>query len=180
MDQLNTRRVDIPRCRILVCKECGTGVVKAYIATHLNSKHAYLTASTRTDVAQTARAMDDLAENEDGVVYPEPGSDPVPHLRVWQDGFRCDAKESNGTTCGYIRRTVQDMQLHCRNKHKWSNPRKRGRTSKGLRIETNRMWTKSICCQKFAHAGRLGQLFEVISQDRGEKERNTGGENVMI
>ncbi|KAG9191444.1 hypothetical protein G6011_09532 [Alternaria panax] len=180
MDQFNTIFVHIPRCRIIVCKECGTGVVKAHVATHLNSKHAYLTVSTRTDVVRVVRAMNDLAEDEDRVVYPEPGSDPIPHLRIWQDGIKCEAKENDATTCGYIRRTVQDMQLHCRNKHNWTNPRKRGRTSKGPRIETNRMWIKGVCCQKFAHAGRLGRLFEVSSQDRGEAKGDTGGESVMI
>ena len=41
--------------------------------------------------------MNDLAENEDEVVYPELGSDPVPHLRIWQDGFKCEAT-GNGAT----------------------------------------------------------------------------------
>lgn len=120
--------------------------------------------------------MNDLAEDEDEVVYPEPGSDPIPHLRTWQDGFKCEAKENDTTVCGYIRRTVQDMQLHCCNKHNWTNPQKRGRTSKGSRRETNRMWVEGVYCQKFTHAGRLGRLFEVRRQDK----EDTRGESVII
>jgi hypothetical protein len=30
------------------------------------------------------------------------------------------------------------------------------------------MWMEGVCCQKFLHAGRLGRLFGVRSQDRGE------------
>jgi hypothetical protein len=77
----------------------------------LTSKHAYLTVNTRTGVAQTVRARNHLAGNEDEVVYPEPASEPIPHLGIWQDGFKCEAKENDTTTCGYIRRSVQDMQL---------------------------------------------------------------------
>lgn len=88
--------------------------------------------------------MNDLAENEDDVVYPEPGSDPIPHLRIWQDGFKCEAKENDTTVCGYIRQTLQDMQLHYRSKHNWMNLQKRGRTSKGSRGETNRIWVEGV------------------------------------
>lgn len=138
------------------------------MVTHLNSKHAYMTVSTRTDLAPTVRAMNDLAESEDEVLNPEPGSDPIPYSRIWQDSLKCEAQESDTTTCGYIRRTVQDMQLHCRNKHNWTIPRKRGRTLEGPRVEFNRMWTEGVCCQKFAQAGRLGRSFEVNCQGRRE------------
>jgi hypothetical protein len=112
IDQFNTIFVHIPRCRIIVCKECGTGVVKAHVATHLNSKHAYLTISTRADVVRVVRAMNDLAENEDGVVYPEPGSNPIPHLSSYiavtsttgqtrgREGGRPRVRASKPTGCG--------------------------------------------------------------------------------
>src|SRR5690242_9305860 len=115
MDQFNTIFVHVPRCRIIICKECGIVVVKAHIATHLDTKHAYLTVSTRAQITQVARATEELAESEDEVVYPGPASEPVPHLMIWRDGLKCTARRIDGTPCGYIRRTVQDIQLHCRN-----------------------------------------------------------------
>ena len=168
MDQFNAIFAYIPRCRIIVCRECRIGVLGSHVASHLNTRHAYLVPSTRASVTQVARGMEALAEHEDEVVYPELVSEPVPHIPVWRDGLKCIATKADGTLCGYIRRTVQDIQWHCRNDHGWKNSRKRGRVLKGQEVETNKMWIEGICCQKFAHAGRLGRLFEVQSQDRAE------------
>ncbi|KAF2842566.1 hypothetical protein M501DRAFT_928389 [Patellaria atrata CBS 101060] len=128
MDQFNTLFVHISCYRVAVCKECHVGIVKANIARHLDTRHANLTRSTLQEIARAARAIEELAEGEDQVVYPGPDSEPVPHLTVWRDGLKC-------TRCGYIRRTIQD----CREQHGWANPRKRGRMAKGYRAEVSRL-----------------------------------------
>lgn len=161
MDQFHTLFVSVPQYRIMVCKECSVGIVKAHIATHLDTKHAYLTSSTRKDITQAVELIGEVAEGEGEVVYPESASEPIAHIEVWRDGFKCTATRLDGTPCKYIRRTLQDIQSHCRTEHGWVNRRKRGRAPKGTQVEANKMWIEGVCCQKFAHAGRLGRLFEV-------------------
>ena len=86
--------------------------------------------------------------------------------------------EADNAPCGYIRRTVEDIQKHCCKKHGWKNPRGRGRPSSGPQ-QLGKMWIEGVHCQKFAHAGKLGRLFEVNPQE-GRAEGNDDNEGGPI
>jgi hypothetical protein len=173
MDQFNATFVHLPQYHIAVCKQCRLGVVTAHLASHLSSKHAYLTAKTRKEIIQAVQQeIQALAETEKDVIYPEPKSEPVPHLTVWRDGLRCTADKPDGTPCGYIRRTLEDIQKHCRDQHGWVNTRKRGRAPKGQegqQPEVGKMWVDGVHCQKFGKAGKLGKLFEVEARQEARQ-----------
>ncbi|PVH90093.1 hypothetical protein DM02DRAFT_607707, partial [Periconia macrospinosa] len=63
--------------------------------------------------------------------------------------------------CGHINQQLKHIQEHCRKKHGWENPRRRGRQSQGSSARYPTMWVEGVACQKFQSTGRLGRLFAV-------------------
>ena len=116
----------LPQHKVIVCKMCRYAVVKSGVQSHLSEKHkSQLTVDARKAIADEARGMAQVADSHDDVEYPAPTSAPLPGLQLWDDGFKC--KE-----CGYIRRTKEDMQKHCRREHGWVNARGRGRATRAV------------------------------------------------
>jgi len=165
MDQFNSIFQPYPQYRIVVCRQCCTGIVRSQTQAHLNTKHQYLPMSVRKDIVSAASRVREWANTEEEVVFPDPGNKPIHYLAIFKDGFKCIAPGQESASCRYIRRTVQDMQKHCRKEHGWANPRKRGRVSSGRRIEMGKLWVEGVHCQKFQSTGKLGRLFEVSVQE---------------
>jgi len=160
MDQFNAIFQHFPQYRIVICSECRKGVVQSQFRAHLNGSHTTLLAKTRQEIVSAASDIHRWAQSENEVVIPEAVPHPVPHIAIFNDGFKC-------TQCGYIRRTLKNIQDHCRGTHGWNNNRKRGRPPSGNhQITVSKMWAEGVHCQKFAHAGKLGRLFEVRPQER--------------
>ncbi len=96
---------------------------------------------------------------------PTHGPQPLEQLEVFADGRKCN-------TCGYIVRTDERIQRHCRLQYGWINPWKRGpkredRQRAGLAL--SRPWTESVHCQRFFTHGRRQEYFEVQAP-RGSSE----------
>ena len=131
MDQLNLLFQLFPQYRIAVCRECCVGIIQSQVQAHLNAKHKHLHASIRGYIVAAALGVQEWAASIKEVVFPKPHCQPVHHLAVFKDGLKCTALVAESASCGYIRRTVQDIQKHCRKEHRWENPRKRGRVLNG-------------------------------------------------
>lgn len=116
MDQFIQTFVHYPQFKVIVCKKCSYAVTQAQFPAHLFNSHRFLPAKTRREMVEVVKGIKDLAEEEKEVVYPEPGSPAIPHLPKFKNGKKC-------IPCGYIRRTLSDIQQHCRDKHKWENSR---------------------------------------------------------
>jgi hypothetical protein len=179
MDQFNTIFFHFPQCRIIICKECGVGMIRPQVKAHINSKHGYLTVEIRKTINQVVSTIGDLADCEAEVIYPNPKSEPIPHLPVWRNRLKCTASKADGVRCEYIRHGLQNMQMHCRDEHGWESTRKRGRPSKEKNSEANKMWVENVHCQKFNGTGILGRLFEVtvMSEMAGNGEGEEDGKS---
>lgn len=175
MEQFNAVFEYFPAHRIGVCETHHQAVLQPEIRTHLNSRHKELTPRTRSNVVLATAAYQQWAATEDEVVYPSAASEPIPHLPVFNDGLAC-------VLCGYIRRTKQGIQAHCREMHGWENSGKRGRTYKGCQLEAQIAWRNGVWCQKFQSARRLGRLFEVSqpSHSRAPVEDSDMQEAVQV
>jgi uncharacterized C2H2 Zn-finger protein len=97
-----------------------------------------------------------LAADTHDIRFPSDVVPAIDGLPIWSDGKKC-------VQCGYLRRTRQDIQKHCRSEHGWINPRKRGgkpgaRPPGGL----GEAWVDGVHCQRFGQTGALQRLFEVI------------------
>src|SRR5690349_5341689 len=114
MDQFETVFKHYPEYRIIVCRDCRSGVIPKNVATHLDGKHACLSKITRRSVAQVVQGLPQLADRPEDVVYPEPTSDAVEILPVWTNGFRCTAEIWDGLPCNHINRSIGDIRKHCK------------------------------------------------------------------
>jgi hypothetical protein len=80
---------------------------------------------------------------------------------VYKHGFKCLAETQEQGPCGYIVRTLRDMQEHCCKEHKSTTPPKRGRPYQGQPATGCQIWAKDVWCQKFQPTGPLARRFEV-------------------
>ena len=154
MEQLYAVFEPIPQCSIAICKTHHQGIVRSQLRGHLRKHHADLRPATRRAIVQAASHVQDWADTEEGVAFPDPSCPPLPYLKTFHDGKRCGE-------CSSIARTNQGIQGHCKKAHGLQNKRKRGRPSCSKISEEAAAWTDGICCQKFAPGGHLGRPFEV-------------------
>jgi K+-sensing histidine kinase KdpD len=151
--------------RIAICKIHYYAILRSQLRSHLDSKHKEVTAKTRQKIVLAAAVYCQWATTEDQVVFPNFESQPILHLPVYQDGLMCTGTTPSNQACGYIRRTVQDIQKHCREEHRWVNKKKRGRPGQGQQPQAQSMWITGVVCQKFQPSGTLGRLFAVSQSE---------------
>ena len=112
----------LPAFRTAVCQEHGSVVTARSVTSHVNSRHRHLAARVRQRIVAEALALRDagsLAANTNNIRFPDEVVPAIEGLPVWSDGKKC-------IEYGYIRRTREDIQKHCRLEHGWANPRGRG------------------------------------------------------
>jgi hypothetical protein len=174
MDQFNHIFAHRPEYRIVICKQCQSGIVPANIPTHLGKHHAEFGSTTRREMVEVAKRIPGLAQASDEVVYPPASSRPVPDLPVWTDGFRCTASTGGDVPCGHVRRRLKHMQTHSREAHGWINPQRRGRPA-GRERQHEVPWVANVRCQRFFKTGGFQKLFEV-GAERGRERGRDGAE----
>ena len=131
MNQFNATFIHLFQYCIAVCKQCTLDMIMTHLASHLLSKHTYLTVKTWKKIIQTVQQeIQALAEREKNVIYSESKSESVSHLTVWQNRFRCMTDKSDDMLCDYICHTLKNIQKHCHDQYEWINMWKRSRMSK--------------------------------------------------
>jgi superfamily II DNA helicase RecQ len=170
MEPLNSLFELLPEHRIGVCKAHHQGMTLSQLPSHLHSSHQNLTVATRKAIVLAAAAFPQWAKSPDEVVYPPLQSNLVAHLPVYKNGLKCTAEAQERGLCRYIVRTLRDMQEHAREKHRWANPRKRGRPYQANQAAGCQLWAQGVWCQKFQPTGPLARLFEVRQpHDKGKQ-----------
>lgn len=149
----------LPAFRAAVCREHHGTVTAKSAVSHIGSYHGHLGAHARQSIAAEAaalRADGSLAADVHGIRFPDDIIPAIDGLPVWGDGKKC-------ISCGYIRRTRQDIQKHCRSEHGWVNPRGRGgKPGSGPAGGLGEAWVDGVHCQRFGQTGPLQRLFEVV------------------
>lgn len=169
MDAFTTTFVHLPLHAILVCKTHQQGILRSQLATHLDRGHRHLPKQTRQEIITASLTLSPWAEARAEVILL---SQPIPHLPIFQDGYRCRLLDRDGIACTSIYRRVKHIQEHCRTIHAWSPSRGRGRIRGGLRDQERReAWEEGVRCQKLQPTGELGRLFQVTLP----QEIDTGG-----
>lgn len=131
----------------VVCTKCQFPCVGEEVATHLRKHHTTIPAARRQTITKAIQAIPGIIANQAGLVgfqYPSPTVDPIPFIaRPQTDGLRCNE-------CGFIVRTPQGIQRHCRKQHGWENDwQKGGNVGKRAREERELPWTTGVRCQRF-------------------------------
>ncbi|KAK4182229.1 hypothetical protein QBC35DRAFT_421075, partial [Podospora australis] len=116
----------LPQPRIAICRSCHDAVFPQSVRTHVNTRHQYLPTQERRQISDRASELQCqgvLSPDIDDVRFPSPGDAAVAMLPVWPDGKKCTIPGPDGRPCGYILRTRQGIQMHCRDAHGWVNKR---------------------------------------------------------
>ena len=129
----------------LVCRRCHCAVPRDHLIAHLQhpTTHNLRLQAARAIVEEVDRQWPRLAASTDALYqerfYPALNNGPLEHLRIYDDGLRCcfhrggrvfdTGNACSDEICSYVVRTSKRMRDHCKEKHGWVNPRKRGRQS---------------------------------------------------
>src|SRR3569833_206510 len=143
----------------IICKLCKIACVANEISTHLMKQYAAIPSSQRYTIVQAIDTIPGIIRDQSGLrrfQFPPPTIDPILFIAPpEEDGLRCNE-------CGYITRTVQWIQRHCREEHGWQNPWKKGGNvmsrSKQARVLP---WTTGVRCQRFFRSCAGNRWFEV-------------------
>ena len=150
----------MPEFRIAVCKTCKFACVADESTTHLRTRHgASMKVDHRKAVAKAIGEIPGIIRSQDELrdfQYPPPTTEPIPFLDAPQaDGLRCNA-------CGFIIRTIEGMQRHCRKAHGWVNEWKAGGdVVKRAKQQRDVPWMTGVQCQQFFKSRAGSRWFEV-------------------
>ena len=174
MDDFNTLFDHLPHYRVILCRKCHFAPIPHQVETHLGSFHRYLSSEQRQVITREILSLSNLAHVEADVIYPQPGSAPVPGLPAYYDGLCCRAKDAGGVECRYLCRTARGMREHCKKRHGWVNEQKRGGNARIKQSHSsNRLWSCNHACQRFFKVGSWQRYFEVVATSSAEKSPAT-------
>lgn len=151
--------VYLPAFRLIVCQRCGFACVTDETATHLQTRHPEIPPVERYRIVSVVQRINKTIRNQrelENFQYPPPTTEPIQFIEPPRDdGLGC-------LSCPYIACQIQKIQAHCRKKHNWINPRKRGRLSAlQLLDQTQLPWRKGVHCQRFFRSRGASSWFEV-------------------
>ena len=95
-----------------------------------------------------------------GPPYPAPLA-PLPVHYARHCTFR---NPTTGTRCAVLQRSHDSIAEHCRHKHGWVNPVKRGRRAVSEEMP-DRPWELDVPCQRLRQTGVGAELFRVASDE---------------
>ena len=174
MDSFDKLFQHMPDYKIVVCKQCQFAIVPTQVKGHIQTQHPQINPQERRDIVVKVHALSNVARTAEDVVYPDRDHPPVKGLPVFRDGFQCQFPRGN-SICMYICRKLDGMQKHCREKHRWENPRKPGRYP-GRPTPSNKVrelpWVKDQLCQRFFKTGVWQRYFAVRDDQRREGSNN--------
>jgi len=168
MDQFKRVFKHLPDQQVIVCIECQYCIQPDQIKGHLSTNHNGIPNQVRKAIQEFVKTLDNVAYQKGDVVYPDPDSVPIPELPIYDNGLVC-MSELGINQCGYICRSIETMQRHCKKTHNWVNSQKRGGNSRAKQQQPgNRLWIDKQHCQRFFKQGAWQQYFQVM-QEEGEE-----------
>src|SRR5277367_1651864 len=131
----------LPDFQVIICKECQHAVLPSQIDTHFAAEPQHgLGKRERQRIAEVVADINRLIGNEETLrqsefPFPPPTSKPITALAQPMKGYMQCTFEKEGKVCQYICGTIQSIQKHCWEEHKWKSKNKGGRRKK--RSNTN-------------------------------------------
>src|SRR3569833_2820161 len=143
----------------IICKLSKIACVANEISTHLLLFLVVFFFCLCYTIVQAIDTIPGIIRDQSGLrrfQFPPPTIDPIPFIAPpEEDGLRCNE-------CGYVTRTVQWIQRHCREEHGWQNPWKKGGNVKSRSKQARVLpWTTGVRCQRFFRSRAGYRWFEV-------------------
>ncbi len=156
--------VHLPAFGFVACTTCRYACIADEVATHLRHHHSEsMNVDRRKVVVEAVAKIPDIIRNQEELRnfrYPPPTTEPIPFIAPPRaDGIRCNE-------CGFVIRTVQGIQAHCRKEHGWQNEWTKGGNIKQKAQQPRQVpWTTGIRCQRFFKSRSASSYFEVRQCD---------------
>ena len=161
----------LPNFQVIVCKECQYAVLPSHIDTHFAAKPQHgLGKKERQRIANAAAEINRLIGNEETLrrcefPFPPSTSKPIPALaKPRTDGIRCTFDIAS-KPCFYICCSIQKMQEHSWEEHRWKSKNKGGRQKKRGNTNQAAPWRTGVHCQRFFKQGPKSGYFEVQNEE---------------
>ena len=143
----------------IICQKCEYACVADEVGTHLRKEHGHITASERSRIAKLIKEIPEIIHDQAGLRrfrFPPVITKLILYIAALAcDGIRCNE-------CGFVIRSTQGIQKHCRDEHGWENDwKKGGNVAKRSKEERQLPWTKGVYCQRFFRSRAASQWFEV-------------------
>lgn len=151
--------VYLPAYRLVICQQCRFACVADETATHLQKRHPEIAPAERCRIVGVVKGINKIIRRQsdlENFKFPPPTTEPIPYLEPPRsDGMKC-------RTCHHIACQIQKIQAHCREKHNWINPRKKGRQPALQPLNQDEVpWTEGVLCQRFFRSRAASGWFEV-------------------
>lgn len=151
--------VYLPAYRLVICQRCRFACVADETATHLQKRHPEIPPAERCRIVSVVKGINKIIRRQsdlENFKFPPPTTEPISYLEPPRsDGMKC-------RTCPHIACQIQKIQAHCRKKHNWINPRKKGRQPALQPLNQDEVpWTEGVLCQRFFRSRAASGWFEV-------------------
>jgi hypothetical protein len=147
--------------RVAVCRLCEYAVLAKEVRSHLsNAQHRYsLTIGERRQIELMVQEFPGVLQTQDDLVnfkLPGPNTPALPFIaHPKDDGLQCQ-------TCGFVTRSIHNIQYHCRQKHGWKNDwRRGGDVIYRAQLPRELPWIDGVRCQRLFSSRYASQWFEV-------------------
>ena len=149
--------VYLPLFKVVVCSVCRHAILPSHIDAHLKNKVKHnIVKEQREQVIQEIERVDGLIRERNELnplVSRMQVTRPFQNCKSPQRMERkCQFQDSQDRPCKFVACQVPNIQQHCREKHGWSNPQKKGRQRKGEVRDVP--WRSGLHCQHFLSVGR--------------------------
>jgi Orsellinic acid/F9775 biosynthesis cluster protein D len=160
----------LPEFQVLICKKCEYAVLPSYIDSHFADREKHEVGKReRQRIINAVAEIDGLIENEEKLSYefqfPSPTSKPITALaKSKNNGMQCTFNIRGGP-CLYICCSLQQIQEHCWEVHRWKSKNKGGRPRKQRNQNQEVPWRTGVHYQRFFKSGPKSGYFEVRAEE---------------
>src|SRR6516164_6897731 len=161
----------LPEFQVIICKKCEFAVLPSYIHAHFAAKPQHgVGKDERQRIVNVVAEIDGLIQNNEELrqckfPFPLQISKPITALaKPRKNGMRCTFSVA-GSPCSYICCSMQQMQEHCWEEHKWKSKDKGGYSKKRSNQQQKVPWRTEVHCQRFFKSGAKSRYFEVQDED---------------
>ena len=168
--------VELPQCRLMLCKACARAVWPDQVRTHRKGKPYCLPPSTTKAIAIELKSRTDrFLSTDERFELPQYLTHAIPDLPLYRDGLHCQLDSGQ---CTYVCRSGETIKEHWRHVHDWS-PAYRCRGGGGSRMqkEVAHRYAEAVAsvhCQRIFRINRHSRYIRVLPNHEAQQSGEVG------
>ena len=159
----------------MICKECKYAVWPSQIQHHYQGSHHKWGRQAAAELETAVQSWPNVLQYPVELEVPSQVTAAIPALELHTDGLLC---QLDPTQCQYVCRTSRTMVEHLKQRHSWTQQRRRGRVSRGSTpSQPSKPWT-TVHCQRFFNSGQGSQFF-VVEQSSSQESTSRQAQSIV-